>query len=234
MLKEQLSILKKESGLTTEEISKISGIPKSTLSKLFDGTRENPTYHTLKAMVHAMGGSLADLDPLHNEYSTYDERKLLDTYRSLSAEGQRLLKHTLTELVAYETQRTRQLSQKTTSLPLYLLSASAGVGSYLDSELYDFHAFPEDIIPPNTKFAIRVLGDSMEPAFSSDDLVFVQPTQHVREGDVVILTINGDGYIKQLRKNSFHSFNPKYDPICPSEFDTVRIIGKVLGKYQES
>lgn len=227
MLHEELIKLKKQSKETYITISKKSGIAQSTVAKIFAGTIENPSFVSVMAIVHAMGFSLSDLDPSAKDALTYDEQNLLKAYRQLSTKGKNHLTTVLDSLTAYEAEKPMVMRE----IPLYLLSASAGVGSYLDSDSYDYEAFPAEIIPPNTKFAIRVMGDSMEPAFYTDDIVFVYPTQRIEENDIVILTINGDGYIKEYHPDGFYSLNTKYAPIRPTEYDEVRIIGKVVGKY---
>ena len=45
-----LKRLKKESGMTNAEIADLSGIPVSTVNKIFSGATENPRYGTLLAI----------------------------------------------------------------------------------------------------------------------------------------------------------------------------------------
>lgn len=53
-LKEILLQLKSENGLTTDRLSQISGVPKGTLNKLFNGETKNPTGATLKKIADAL------------------------------------------------------------------------------------------------------------------------------------------------------------------------------------
>ena len=111
-------------------------------------------------------------------------------------------------------------------MPVYDLPASAGTGVFLDSSDYEMVQVGSEV-PVNANFGVRVSGDSMEPAFFQDDLVFVEPSKTAVNGDVVIAIINGDSFIKQFRDGEFVSFNPAYDPIVPGDYDDVRIAGIV-------
>lgn len=53
-LRESLSRLKTENGLTTEQLSQRSGVPKGTLNKLLNGETKNPTGQTLKKLADAL------------------------------------------------------------------------------------------------------------------------------------------------------------------------------------
>ena len=53
-LREILTKLKTENGLTTDQLSSRSGVPKGTLNKLLNGETKNPTGATLKKLADAM------------------------------------------------------------------------------------------------------------------------------------------------------------------------------------
>lgn len=70
----ELKKLKNESKLTTKQISDLSGIPESTISRVLSGQTDNPTFDTVCAIVKAMGGSLDKLvdpqaDPVQSDVS---------------------------------------------------------------------------------------------------------------------------------------------------------------------
>ena len=58
----KLNQMKKKSGMTTDEISEKSKVPKGTLNKIFAGQTKDPQLGTIKAVVHCMGYTLDDLD----------------------------------------------------------------------------------------------------------------------------------------------------------------------------
>ena len=53
-LRDVLAKLKTENGLTTEQLSQRSGVPKGTLNKLLNGETRNPTGGTLKKLADAL------------------------------------------------------------------------------------------------------------------------------------------------------------------------------------
>ena len=50
MLYEKLNERKRELGLTTEQLSQLSGIPVGTINKILSGETRSPRYDTLKAL----------------------------------------------------------------------------------------------------------------------------------------------------------------------------------------
>ncbi|WKY46905.1 S24 family peptidase [Eubacteriaceae bacterium ES3] len=234
MINEKLRQLKKQSSMTTQELSMKSRIPLPTIHKLLSGETTNPKYNTLTAFLDALDHELI-IQAIHEEELptlSLMDRDILSRYQTLSNEGKKFISDILDQFSDYEQ---KELSfpnpEAYRELPLYLLPASAGVGSYLDSDQYEFKSFPADSVPDKAKYAIRVTGDSMEPAYYQDDIVFVEPVNQLNRGDVGIIIINGDAYIKQYRDDAFISFNPLYDSIIPNEYDTLRIVGRVLGRY---
>lgn len=58
---EALKRMKKQSGLTSQEISQRTGIPLPTLEKVFSGTTKSPKLNTMQTLVHFFGYTLDDL-----------------------------------------------------------------------------------------------------------------------------------------------------------------------------
>lgn len=59
---EKIDVFKKERGLTNEELSKLSGVPKATIDKITSGATKDPKLETIKALVYCLGHTLDDLD----------------------------------------------------------------------------------------------------------------------------------------------------------------------------
>ena len=91
-------------------------------------------------------------------------------------------------------------------LPVYLQPASAGTGQWLDD---------------------------MEPRFVNGQTVWVKAAQDANNGDIVLCTLNDQGYCKKLCKDengiALISLNKKYAPIPVREEDEFRIAGIVVG-----
>ena len=79
-----------------------------------------------------------------------------------------------------------------------------------------------------------VNGDSMEPQFHDGDLVLVEHSVELDNGDIGIFYVPGHGgVIKQKAYDRLHSLNPEFDDIFPYE-DGARVVGRVLGRITKS
>lgn len=88
---ESLNRFKKNSGMTLEQISEASGIPKGTLNKLFAGQTKDPQLSTITAVVHCMGYTLDDLSDdtvCGNSHLDGKQTTLLEAFDQLNEEGQ--------------------------------------------------------------------------------------------------------------------------------------------------
>ena len=81
-------------------------------------------------------------------------------------------------------------------MPMSLLPVSAGPGAFLDENNFELRRFPADEIPDGAEFAIRISGDSMEPVYSSGQIIWVQLCKQLRPGEVGIFEYDGNGYVK--------------------------------------
>ena len=136
-------------------------------------------------------------------------------------------------------------------LELYLQAASAGTGQFLDNDVHERISLPRTIVPAGTEFALRISGDSMEPAFYSEQLAFVKRTVTLSPGDLGIFLLDGESYIKKYeeempeadelvdymyssgnvqKKPVLVSLNNKYAPIHVTQNNKFSIIGKVLNR----
>lgn len=117
-------------------------------------------------------------------------------------------------------------------LPFPVMPASAGAGEYLDSlpdEMIRVKTTPESRL---ADFALKVAGDSMEPAYSDGDTILVQRTEELEIGDVGVFIVNNEGYIKRLGEEGLESLNPDYNGVPVYTDDDFRTIGKVLDKAE--
>ncbi|MCL2545743.1 MAG: XRE family transcriptional regulator [Oscillospiraceae bacterium] len=168
---------------------------------------------------------------LYNKYERTGTRPSHETLVLLAAE----LNTTIDYLLMGEADAVLTTHEKTkfekivSKLPLYNVPVSAGDGQWLaegnDYEHYDF----EDA-PKNADFALKVRGDSMEPMYFNDDIVFVKTCVQVESGQFGVFFLNGEGYLKMLQGNRLISLNDEYEPITIGEYDTFFTCGRIIGK----
>lgn len=90
-----LKKMKKDSGKTAKEISEMTGIPKSTIDKLFSGQTKEPYLSMVRSIVYSLGYTLDDLDdtqkstaPAETGKDDANKQKLMNNYDLLNNEGQ--------------------------------------------------------------------------------------------------------------------------------------------------
>ena len=115
------------------------------------------------------------------------------------------------------------------SLPFPALPASAGAGEYLHEDTTSYIKVPATNLTGRASFALRVHGDSMEPAYFDGDIVLVAADADVNIGDIGIFIVNGEGFIKERGKDRLISLNNKYKDIRIGSDDTCVCKGKVIG-----
>lgn len=110
--------------------------------------------------------------------------------------------------------------------------ASAGTGLFLDettAEKLTVRATTEAL---SADYAIPISGDSMEPDFSSGNIVLVKSCPGVSEGEIGIFVLDGEAYIKEYGGNCLISHNQEYSPIMLKEYKAAVCLGLVLGKAE--
>ena len=115
---------------------------------------------------------------------------------------------------------------------MFDIPASAGIGNFLDGDNFTEIEVGEEV-PETADFGIRISGDSMEPRFVNGQIVWVEQTQQVSDGEIGIFFLDGNAYCKKLQDTtdsiSLISLNPKYAPITITENSSFHIFGRVIG-----
>ena len=124
-----------------------------------------------------------------------------------------------------------------------LSRVASGIPIEMIEDVLDYEEITEDMSKHGKYFALKIQGDSMTPRICNNDVVIVRQQDDAENGDIVIVTINGDDAVcKRLQKYNdgiaLVSLNPQYEPIYLKKDEVankpVRIIGKVVelrGKF---
>lgn len=114
---------------------------------------------------------------------------------------------------------------------------AAGVPIEAIEDILDYEEITEELSRTGEFFGLQIKGDSMEPKFSSGDVVIVKVQSDADSGDVVIATVNGsDATCKRLQKYNegiaLIATNPLYEPMRFTDEEIkntpVTIIGRVV------
>ena len=160
-----------------------------------------------------------------------DERAtLLHRYGALNAYNRQVVLRQMT--VLREMQEDEQKPRKVIRLFRNDLAASAGPGEVLDAARGEEVFLFADSVTESADEIITVNGNSMEPTYFDGDQVLVRHTSRIRPGEIGVFICGDTGYIKEYQEDGLHSHNPAYAPISFNGEETVRCVGKVLGKVR--
>lgn len=81
-------------------------------------------------------------------------------------------------------------------MPVLELPVSAGLGAFLEGEMFQQIQVPASSVPAGAEFGIYVSGDSMEPRYHSGQIVWVKRCEELECGDIGIFVYDDCGYLK--------------------------------------
>lgn len=232
---EQLKSARMAAGLTQAEMASELGVDKTTYSGYETGRRQ-PDVNRLRQLIDLLDVPADELLGTKGAGAvTPEELGQLRKYRLLDLHGRDLVDTILQkeyERMASPIEPESDGERWVTHINCYDLAVSAGTGEPWADPAYKTRLeIPGELVPKHAHFCVRVNGDSMEPAYRDGDIVFVERVEDcVREGEIGIFFLNGDGYIKQLGHRELISLNSKYKPIELHDYDTLWCQGRALGK----
>lgn len=169
-----------------------------------------------------------------------EEQNLIDKYRSVSETAKTMIQERAATLFDLEHPKRLSVANNYEEedpdpeddplyLDLYDMPVSAGGGTYIDYTTAEPMQVPRTAQTEDANYMVRISGDSMEPRFSNGDIVLVETTSELEQGEIGIFILNSEAYIKQLGDGCLISLNKKYDPIPVSENDSCVLKGRVIG-----
>lgn len=243
--------MRKKSGMSLDEISEKSGVPKGTLAKITSGITKAPALETMKSLVYAMGYTLKDLDDGLEEsdgFST-EEKAHIKKYRLLDLEWQeavdsvldigyrqyekRLEEERAVTILRERSEAAEEIAPDASEMLVYINPAAAGTPLYAESD-FERLTFPSDKVPRGTDFGIRISGKSMEPTVMDGSIAWVRKRLDMPNGTVGIFMLNDSAVCKRFFKEPdgtvrLESDNPGFGPAIVAEFDTLVTVGEVIG-----
>ena len=218
------------------DLAKQMGVNQNTICN-WETDKNQPDAQALRRLCLLLDIPLYELFGIDDKFGGISERerRLLEFYRSLDADGREDL-DTFAEAMSGSVHRRRRRVALERMNSVADLGRAAAAGDGVDWEdhpesepciLYDSSAVSA------ADEIITVCGQSMEPQFHNGDRVRVQYCSEVSYGDIGIFYVPGmGGVIKQVAHDRLHSLNPDFDDIFPYE-DGAKIIGRVVGKVTE-
>ncbi|HHP0488917.1 TPA: S24 family peptidase [Vibrio harveyi] len=133
-----------------------------------------------------------------------------------------------------------KIKSDTIGIPFYNnVEAAAGFGSEAYDESFEEIYVNAYFIPnPSSTISLKVCGDSMEPFFADDSIVFVDKSfQEVKDGKVYVFLHDGMLRMKVLERIptgfNLKSYNESYQlEKVDIKLSSISIIGRVIGQIQ--
>ncbi len=195
---DKLIDMRRVSGMSLDELSRASGVPKGTLAKITSGATRDPKLDTILQLVRAMGFGLGDLDDGAAPPFSEEAAALAKDFDRMDFWGKRQVRAVADNELARRAAAGREADPARPApgkiIPLLGSSFAAGVGEPDFGNALEEYEIPADV---RADFAVRVNGDSMEP-YLRDGSVVLGVKGTPRDGDVAALMVDGAFYVKQV------------------------------------
>lgn len=107
---------------------------------------------------------------------------------------------------------------------------SAGTGEQIFDEP-QFKVSVKGEIPTHD-IALQVNGNSMEPMFHDKEIIFIEKTHEIKNGQIGVFIIDGEAYVKKVfvedDRLTLVSLNKDYPDLHFYENQSVELVGKVI------
>lgn len=223
-------------GLSQPQLAALLGVTKNAVTN-WEAGASRPDIESIPALCTHLGISADAFFDMPAQYRALNavEAAHMERYRLLDRYRQRSVDALMDALIENEMLAFReQCVSAFTRIGRDELPASAGTGTPLDDTYereYVFLRNSRSVCRADT--IITVTGDSMLPTFRDGDELLVEYTPEIREGEIGIFVVAGEGFVKEYRSDGLHSHNPKYKTIRPMQDDNFRCVGRVLGAVTE-
>lgn len=112
-------------------------------------------------------------------------------------------------------------------------SVKAGYDYLASENIIGYVTIDKKLADPENYFALKIVGDSMQPVMYEDDIIIVHRQSDVESGQIAIVLVDGEeGTVKKVIKYDNYielvAFNSYYPPRKLSKNDNFKIIGKVV------
>lgn len=219
-------------GLNQQQLADRLGVSRAAVAG-WETEHSRPDLDLVPALCRALGLSLSSFFGVREGISR-NERSLLLAFRGMEeSDRQALLWQAEALMQRRKDFRREELRGKAIQLYRSDLSAAAGFGGEIGAARGEKVWILADERTRRADEIITVNGRSMEPTFQDGDAILVEHTDRLREGEIGVFTVDGEGYVKEFRSDGLYSHNPAYPPMRFHGDSDVRCVGRVLGKVME-
>lgn len=218
--------------ISLEEIATIMGVSRYTIIN-WESNKTKPDYDQLFKLCTVLNVSMTDLFRVKPDFSSF-ERKIINNLRMLKPATQRLVASMIKNMVDEELLAHDEMLVNTSRILDEVHGAVAAGTAFSGIEIPEEQPTPFFIrISDKTAKAdavVRVHGQSMEPTYHENDVVFFEYTNTASVGDDVVVCWGGNAFIKRLASDgTLFSLNKKYPFVYEGDGSDIHILGRVLG-----
>ncbi|HDK4170946.1 TPA: helix-turn-helix domain-containing protein [Staphylococcus aureus] len=233
--KDRLKQIMSERKISQSELSRRTGIGRNSISDYLNGkyeAKQDKVFELAKALnvneAWLMGFDISknrkiennDITSIYNKLTPPRQENVLN-YANEQLDEQNSKGDNVVDINSYKQEKT----------PVNVNGCvSAGVGERLHDETL-FTEMVKGPIPTHD-LALKVNGDSMEPMFKDGEIIFVEKTHNIKNGQIGIFIIEEEAYVKKVfvedDRLTLVSLNKDYDDLHFYRNESVRLIGKVI------
>lgn len=167
-LGELISLYRRQSGMTIDELAEKSGVPKGTLNKIIGGVTKAPTLDNMKAIARALGKRLSDFDdePEIEDMFSSSERAHIKKYRILDTYGKEAVNGVLdVEYRRCEADRQEKLASVRAERERTSRETAEGAPTLsLDEKVAELERKNQEMLRQNQELAAKVAAIEKEDA----------------------------------------------------------------------
>lgn len=233
--KDRLKQIMSERKISQSELSRRTGIGRNSISDYLNGkyeAKQDKVFELAKALnvneAWLMGFDISKNRKIENNDITSIYSKLTPPRQS------NVLKYATNQLEEQNNDSDNLVDfnsyiQEKSAVDIYGC-ASAGIGERLYNEPIS-KEFVRGYVPAHD-IALKVNGDSMEPLFKNGQIIFIEKSHTIKDGQIGVFIINGDAYVKKVyvedNRLTLVSLNKKYKDLYFYDNESVRLVGKVI------
>ena len=238
-LGERIKYAREQKGYLQSDLAKLIGVKSSGVISNWEKDLNKPDAEKIVRLCNVLDVSASFLLDYYGKSSfefTSLEEEHIKKYRALDEYGKDLIDTVLSK----EHERIIQLRQASAptspaaTVPIRLIQyyqrlASAGsVQIVFDGVPVEQIEIPDRPEYRRVSYAVGVNGHSMEPLYEDGDILLIEPTCQVEQGEVGIFIVGNNAFVKKLGETELISVNKDYKNIPLTE-DT-KCMGRVVDK----
>lgn len=217
--------LRLQKDMTQEELAELTNTTKQTIGRYENGSRR-ANQDNLFEFADIFNVTINDFFPPLNSSSN---NNITTIYNKLEPKRQKkVYNFAEAQLHAQNNKVVNLFDHKETVQVTAKVSAGTGI-TWLGDSTYDKEVASK---PKHYDEAFEINGDSMIPLFKDGEIIFVEHTQVIENGQIAVVQIDEESFIKKVYieedKMRLVSLNKDYEDIIAGDDCDIRIVGKVI------